>query len=447
MPWRLAGEPKQGVQERVGAALYGAPIARLVGTVAPAALRGNEEHARVGHEGEILGVMARARRHPLDLELEPRRRGLHGAHDAQRAARGLALRDRVDRHGELPLLRDALRERDALALEARQHSGIELPHLVEEDTAVRHDIGHAGADLDPPKVGHAPAAALVHDEPPRAQRVLGPGHESIAPPGHGRRAGVVGLASEDDPVPPVTHDALDDSDRDLRGLEMRALLDVQLDVGRERLRVAARLGRVVGVEAGPRHGVHQPLAVRGPEARDLLDVELASECPRPEETRVAPLLVAPGGDHERQARAPAGLVDGLEALEAGEDSQRAVERAAVGHRVDVRARDDRRPAVAETPESIARLVDPGAETRLLHSPQQPGAGLLVGRAPARARDATRVGAAPETGQRLEMGPETRQRDREWSSHGGPQYTAGASDGKPAFVCVLDTLRGRPVSWR
>src|SRR6266508_3931557 len=117
---QLAGEPQQGVQERVGAALDGPPVARLVWPVAAPALGGNEEHARVRHQCQVLGVVARAGGHPLDLELEAGRRGFHGPHDSRRAARGLALRDRLDRHGELPLLRDAPGEGHALALEARQ---------------------------------------------------------------------------------------------------------------------------------------------------------------------------------------------------------------------------------------------------------------------------------------------------------------------------------------
>jgi len=133
-------------------------------------------------------------------------------------------------------------------------------------------------------------------------------------------------------------------------------------------------------------------------------------------------------------------VNGLQALEAGEDAQRPVERAAVGHRVDVRARDDGRTAVTETAEGIACLVHPGAEPRLLHPPEQPGACLLVRRAPAGARDAPAVRVAPEAREGFEMGAEAGERDCERGDHGGPKYTAALPEGKPvayAFLTLFD----------
>src|SRR5439155_8049551 len=140
---------------------------------------------------------------------------------------------------------------------------------------------------------NAPAAALGDDELARSHGVLCPGHEGVAAPCHRRGARVVSLAREGHPLAAVAHDALDDTDGDPGRLEVRSLLDVKLDVGSERLGIAASLGRVVGVEAGPGHGIDEPLAVGRAELGDVLDVELARERARAEETRVAPFLVAP----------------------------------------------------------------------------------------------------------------------------------------------------------
>src|SRR6267143_2014458 len=52
----LRGETQQRMQQHVGAALDGVPIAHLVDTVAAAAARGDEDHPRVGDAGEVLGV-------------------------------------------------------------------------------------------------------------------------------------------------------------------------------------------------------------------------------------------------------------------------------------------------------------------------------------------------------------------------------------------------------
>src|SRR5207253_5563657 len=178
------------------------------------------------------------------------------------------------------------------------------------------------------------------------------------------------------------HDALDDTDGDPGRLEVRSLLDVKLDVGSERLAIAASLGRVVGVEAGPGHGIDEPLAVGRAELGDVLDVELARERARAEETRVAPFLVAPRRHHEGQPRARARLVDGLQALEARQDAEGAVEGPATRHRVDVGARHDGGAAVAEPAEDIAGLVHPGAEPGLFHPIEKPRARLFMGGAPA-----------------------------------------------------------------
>ena len=107
-----------------------------------------------------------------------------------------------------------------------------------------------------------------------------------------------------------------DADGDARGLEVRALLDVELHVGGEGPRIALGLGRLEGVEARPGHRVHEALAVRGLEVRDLARVELAGEGARAEEAGVAAFLVAPRHHGQRPPRPRAGLAQGLQALQA-----------------------------------------------------------------------------------------------------------------------------------
>src|SRR5262249_47823607 len=93
---------------------------------------------------------------------------------------------------------------------------------------------------------------------------------------------------------------------------------------------------------------------------------------------------------ESEARRDAGLLDRLEALEAGEDPERAVQMPALGHRVDVRPGHNDRTAVTESAESVAGRIDAGRQSRLFHATEEPGPGFLMRRAPAGARDAAAV---------------------------------------------------------
>ena len=166
-------------------------------------------------------------------EPERRARPLDRAHHPRRAARGLGARQRLDARrgapaaarprGRAPGTRDrggrgsrASSSRISCSSTARAGTMLDTP----------------GGDLDAAEVGDAPAAALPDDVLARLERVLGGGEERVLPPRHRGRAGVVGLADEGEAVAADADDALDHADRDARGLEVRPLLDVELDVGR-----------------------------------------------------------------------------------------------------------------------------------------------------------------------------------------------------------------------
>jgi len=111
---------------------------------------------------------------------------------------------------------------------------------------------------------------------------------------------VVGLAGEDDARAAHADDRVHHADRDAGLLEPRALLDVELDVGGDGAGGGRRLPGAPGVEARARHRVDEPLAVDGRHLFDAQQVEHSAERARAEEAPVAPLLVAPRGDGERQ---------------------------------------------------------------------------------------------------------------------------------------------------
>ena len=235
--------------------------------------------------------------------------------------------------------------------------------------------------LDASEVGHAPAAAFLHDVLPRLERVLRGAEEGILAPRHRGRARVVGLADEYQPVAPDADDALDKADGDACGVEVRSLLDVQLDIGGQGLRIALGLRRLEGVIAGAGHGIDEAFAVDGRHAGDRRGIELADEGPGAEEAAVAAFLVAPRRHGERQPGGVAGFPDRLQALEAGEHPEGAVQRTTLRDGVDVRARHHGGPAAAQPAECVAGRIHPGLEPCRLHPSDQPRARFFVRRAP------------------------------------------------------------------
>ena len=257
---------------------------------------------------------------------------------------------------------------------------------------------------------------MLDDEVARLQGVLGGGQEAIAPPLHRRGPGVVRLSHEDDARAVHADDRVHHADRNGRLLEPRPLLDVELHVCGDRAAGRHRFARTARVEARTRHCVDQPFAVGGRHRLDPRRVEPPAERARAEEAPVAAFFVAPRRDGERTAVRGLRLADRLERLEPRQHAERAVEDAALGYRVDVRAREDG-PAVRgervdpEGAEDVARAVHPRLEAGGTHLAREPGARLLVLGRPARARDAA-AGQTTEAGEGVDPRRQTRRRDRD-----------------------------------
>ena len=381
--------------------------------MAASALRRDEEHARVGDAARGSGRRARPPRTcawPLSLSVAHAASHRAITRGAQRAA---SVRD-IGLHLDLDLALAATLagQGEALAVEAREDLGVELAHLVEELGAGGHDVGGAGVQLDAPEVGHAPAAALASTMCSRACSA----YSAAARKASLRHAiGVVPAWS----AWPMKMTRCAGCPRCPR----RRRSGCPPPRGAGPARCAARRRRTApcgsrapwapaGVEAGARHRVDEPLAVDGRHVGDRRGVERAAERPRAEEAAVAALLVAPRRDDEGQPRGAARFADRLQALEAGEHAEGAVERAALRHRVDVRAGDHGRAApLPSRPKVLPAGSTHVLEAGRLHPREQPGARFLVRRAPARAGDAARREFA-EARERLDVGAQPRQGDGE-----------------------------------
>ena len=208
----------------------------------------------------------------------------------------------------------------------------------------------------------------------RPQHELGGLDERVLAARHRRRARVARRAGERSAAAHVADDPGDDAERRVRAQERRPLLDVQLDVG---VRAARRSRAAAGAAA---------------------------------------LLVAEDDDAEP------GEAEPLDRLEPGDDAERAVEAAAAGNRVEMRARPDLRARRPGSGRSGCRPRRPpprarprGTSRPRARAPRPPRASSRSGR---RSRPAPRVARGPAPGDRTAGGPAAE-----------PQRAHGARNGR------------------
>src|SRR5205807_1554567 len=153
-----------------------------------------------------------------------------------------------------------------------------------------------------------------------AENELGRRNEGVAAARHRHRAGVPGFAFEDPLAAHDPDDPLRETERHARALEHRPLLDVNLE-------------------------------------------ETLGQVGTPDEGRAADAAALLVPEHDRGA-----LADALDRLDRGNDAQGAVELAAVGNGIEVRARPDR--GVPGAADQVACVVDLDLEARLQHPPRR-----------------------------------------------------------------------------
>ena len=156
---------------------------------------------------------------------------------------------------------------------------------------------------------------------------------------HRRRAGMGFLAGDRDLVPAHALDALHDADHAALGFEDRALLDMQLEHGREFARAGFLLALVADALAIPRRTTCR----RDPSRIGVVAREHAGEDARGEHGRrkARAFFVGPVDDLDRRIGLVAGVVQRAHRFERGQDAEHAVEFAAGRLGVEMRAHGDR----------------------------------------------------------------------------------------------------------
>ena len=201
-----------------------------------------------------------------------------------------------------------------------------------------------GLQTTPPDVQTAPSPTSRGDLAD-LERELGRAGERVAALVHRRRAGVRGLAAPRDARALDAERAEHDAERQVERLEHRALLDVQLEVGGGVLELAtAPRSRRSRSMPCSRERIRQRDAVAVGELRELVLVAHRArprrDEPNSERPKRAPSSSAQFDEPHRDRRL-ALLRDPPQHLDAGDHVQAAVEPAAVRHRVDVPADQQR----------------------------------------------------------------------------------------------------------
>jgi hypothetical protein len=200
---------------------------------------------------------------------------------------------------------------------------------------------------------------------------------------------VLAAAPHAGPVPANSGDALYDAHGGTLVFQHRALFDVQLQGGRNRLRPRTRVAAITDalqfvVESQP---VVVGLRV------DELARESASRAGRCNHWHVeaCALLTSPVDDLDRSTRQSMGLVKRRDHFQRGDDAEDTVEATAERHRVEVRANQHRRCAAVltgATSEDIAKVVDANQEFQLMQPVNKHVAGGAIGVRQRRAGHAT-----------------------------------------------------------
>src|SRR4029078_7269655 len=106
-PLWLTGEAQEGAEQHVGATLERRPVRPLIWPVAPAALAGHEDHARLRHRRQDLGVVTGAGRHAPGPEPELLGCRLDGRLDARGHQHRVGPHEVLHLEDQPPLARDA----------------------------------------------------------------------------------------------------------------------------------------------------------------------------------------------------------------------------------------------------------------------------------------------------------------------------------------------------
>ncbi len=376
-----------GVGEDLGAE-HDIRLAGVLGPmVADAVDAGDEHHPGAQLVRDDLRVVAGAARH---AQMRRRRVPLGGGLDrllehAVHRPR-LDLRHRRDLGAARPgliALGDHLVKR---RLERGEVGRIDVAELHLHVGAARHDAGRVGVEQDAPDRPHRARAGERGKAVVDARRQPHHRDPGILAPRHLGRAGMVLLTRQRDHEIADADDRLDDPDAAAGRFERVALLDMRFEV--------ADITRGIDLLTLPagEPGLFQRLGERHAVAAlaggELVLADRRGERAAAEHLAVMPLLVGPGDRIDAEPVAIRIGGEGARQLDRVDDAERAVEPAAIGLRLAVRADQQTAAGGMVAAKDIADAVDLGNEA---------GGGELLGEPMARGDVVGRIGRAMHAG--------------------------------------------------
>jgi hypothetical protein len=189
-----------------------------------------------------------------------------------------------------------------------------------------------------------------------------------APIGHRRGPGMIGKPVDHHVIALNRDDALDDADRNTLFLESAALLDVKFEIAVVCARLLDGLLDAIRIAADAPDAVAALQAIPGLVEIACLQIARNNPARRRAAAERRAFFVRPQHHLERMTGSDRGRLAGLDHFERGQRAEIAVEITAAGHRVDVRAEQNRRASGRAargrgrpSGEDIAGRIDPRRE--------------------------------------------------------------------------------------
>jgi len=289
-------------------------------------------------------------------------------------------------------------------LQPLQAGGLGGAELERQLRAAGDDVVGAGLELQAAEVHGATGEALADQLRGLDEETRG-AEAGVAARVERRRAGVVGAADEDEVGGDHAADGLDDPDLRTRVRQARPLFDVQLEETGERGRLPPRSEDPGLGDPGPRHPALQRVAA-APRTGQLRGIECPRQGAAAQQPDEGALLVGEVDQLHVERGADSGVAQRAQHLVRGDHAERPVEATAVGHRVEVRAEQQRRGlgvGGGQAGPHVARAVEAGLEAVGGERGAEPRAGLEVRGPEGRPVDAPVPGRA-DRGQGVELAP-------------------------------------------
>src|SRR5262245_28334956 len=336
--WLTVGTAKHGIQQQLGPRQRALGLDVLVGVVAYAVAAWRENHGRRRQVRNRVGVVASLAQHLPERQAQSRRRLFQQGDAFGRKQGGAPAPTLRHRHADAGLGLRCGNGRLDLAVHALEASRFGMPKVDDQPHLFGNDARQIGKAFDPRRCGAPFLAGKGQPDIINGGDQIAGTDQGIAPLTHWRAAGVAGLAVNIDAQ--AQRLVATDHDADIAAfpVELRRLLDVQLQVTVEPALAQWRLTEIT--DARQFVAETKPGIVRA--VVDLGTAKLARKGQRTHQrrTETSPFLVAPHDQLDRPNRVNAVIVQTANSFQTAQHAESTVVLAAADLRVEMAADGD-----------------------------------------------------------------------------------------------------------